>query len=78
MTSPRWISAKKVAARYGTGEKWPWHQQKIDPRFPKGVRFSNGMTRWHVGLLDQYDKALVASGNHGSNKQANWHTEVFS
>ena len=56
--SPKWIPAKEVAARYGTGEKWPWHQQKIDPRFPKGVRFTNGMTRWQVALLDEYDKAL--------------------
>ena len=59
MASPKWIPAKEVAARYGTGEKWPWHQQKIDPRFPKGVRFTNGMTRWQVALLDEYDKALT-------------------
>ena len=58
MASPKWIPAKEIAARYGTGEKWPWHQQKIDPRFPKGVQFTNGMTRWQVALLDEYDKAL--------------------
>ena len=45
MAELKWLPAKDVAARYGTGEKWPWYQQKNDPNFPRGVRFSNGMTR---------------------------------
>jgi predicted DNA-binding transcriptional regulator AlpA len=59
MTQPKWITAKEVATRYGTGNKWPWHQQRFDPRFPKGVRFSNGMTRWSATQLDTYDATLA-------------------
>jgi|TARA_B110000879_G_C11128199_1_gene494820 predicted DNA-binding transcriptional regulator AlpA len=59
MTQPKWINAKQVAVRYGVSDKWPWHQQKNDPRFPRGVRFSNGMTRWSAEQLDAYDNTLA-------------------
>ena len=60
MTPTKWMPAKEVAARYNTGEKWPWHQQKADPRFPKAVKFSNGMTRWNADQLDEYDEQLLS------------------
>ena len=59
MAELKWLPAKDVAARYGTGEKWPWYQQKNDPNFPRGVRFSNGITRWSTEQLDRYDRALI-------------------
>jgi predicted DNA-binding transcriptional regulator AlpA len=59
MSDTKWLPAKQVAQRYGTSEKWPWHQQKKDPRFPKGIRFSNGMTRWSRDALDAYDGTLI-------------------
>lgn len=60
MNSPKWITAQQVAERYSVNNKWPWHQMKRDPLFPKGVRFSNKMTRWNTADLDTYDAALSA------------------
>lgn len=60
MKNHKWLQAKEVAERYGTGEKWAWHIQKKDARFPKGIRFSNGMTRWSAAQLDEYDAQLEA------------------
>ena len=54
--SKEWFSAKSVKDRYDTSEKWVYHQQKNDPDFPKGVKFSDGMTRWSRKQLDEYDK----------------------
>jgi len=60
MNSPKWITARQVAARYGVNDKWAWHQMRRDPQFPKGVRFSNKMTRWNTADLDTYDATLSA------------------
>jgi predicted DNA-binding transcriptional regulator AlpA len=60
MTQTKWITARQVAIRYGVNSKWPWHQMKRDTRFPRGVRFSNKMTRWNTAELDEYDAALSA------------------
>ena len=60
MNSPKWITARQVAARYGVNNKWAWHQMRRDPHFPKGVRFSNKMTRWNTADLDTYDATLSA------------------
>ena len=60
MTPPKWINARQVDIRYGVNDKWAWHQMKRDPHFPKGVRFSNKMTRWNTADLDAYDAALSA------------------
>ena len=51
----KWYDAKGVGERYSAGPKWVYHVQKNDPCFPKGVRFSNGMTRWSADCLDKYD-----------------------
>lgn len=51
-----WLTAKSVGLRYEVNDKWVWKQQKRDPEFPQGVRFSNGMTRWSTDLLDEYDR----------------------
>ncbi len=59
MKNQKWLPAKDVAERYGVGDKWPWHQQRKDPRFPRGIRFSTGMTRWSSEQLDNYDRELV-------------------
>ena len=58
-----WLTAKSVGLRYDVNEKWVWRQQKRDPKFPQGVRFSNGTTRWSAKRLDEYDhqKAGVAA-----------------
>jgi len=50
-----WLTAKSVGLRYDVNEKWVWRQQKRDPKFPQGVRFSNGTTRWSAKRLDEYD-----------------------
>lgn len=50
-----WLTAKSVGLRYEVNDKWVWKQQKRDPKFPQGVRFSNGMTRWNADSLDEYD-----------------------
>ena len=50
-----WLTAKSVGLRYDVNEKWVWRQQKRDPQFPQGVRFSNGTTRWSAKRLDEYD-----------------------
>ena len=60
MNSPKWITARQVAARYGVNDKLAWHQMRRDPHFPKGVRFSNKMTRWNTADLDTYDATLSA------------------
>ena len=60
MNSPKWITARQVSARYGVNDKWAWHQMRRDPHFPKGVRFSNKMTRWNTADLDTYDATLSA------------------
>ncbi len=51
----KWLTAKQVGDRYGTSEKWPWYMQKQDNTFPRGTRFSNGMTRWNIDELNAYD-----------------------
>lgn len=56
--TPKFLSAKDVARRYGTSSKWPWYQQKIDPTFPNGIKISEGMTRWSVEHLEAYDESL--------------------
>jgi len=60
MNSPKWITARQVAARYGVNDKWAWHQMRRDPHFPKGVRSSTKMTRWNTADLDTYDATLSA------------------
>ena len=39
MAELKWLPAKDVAARYGTGEKWPWYQQKMTPTFHEASGF---------------------------------------
>ena len=59
MAQQRWYTAKGVGMRYDTGPKWVWHQMKKDPRFPRGVRFSGGMTRWNEEDLAAYDDLII-------------------
>ena len=64
MTQKKFLSAASVGQRYETGPKWVWHQMKNDPRFPKGVRFSGGMTRWSEDDLAAYDQIVLSENNH--------------
>ena len=57
-----WLTAKAVGLRYNVNEKWVWRQQRRDPKFPQGVRFTNGMTRWNAACLDEYDRQ-ISGGN---------------
>ena len=56
MAQKKWYDAKGVRERYSTEPKWVFYMQKSDPKFPQGVRFSNGMTRWNADCLDEYDR----------------------
>ena len=56
MAQKIWYDAKGVGERYSAGPKWVYYIQKNDPKFPQGVRFSNGMTRWNADRLDEYDR----------------------
>lgn len=63
MAQKIWYTAKGVGKRYDTSPKWVYHMQKIDPRFPKGVRFSGGMTRWSEEQLEHYDEQVALEQN---------------
>jgi predicted DNA-binding transcriptional regulator AlpA len=55
MAQAKWLTAAQVGARYGVCNKWVYAVQRRDPSFPRGVRFTNGTTRWSVEALDAYD-----------------------
>ena len=59
MTQHTWLTDKQVGLRYNTSPKWVWYHQKRDPRFPRGVKFSNGMTRWLASALEAYDATVA-------------------
>lgn len=60
MMSNVWLDANMVAKRYGAGAKWVWYKMRTDPNFPKGIRFSAGMTRWNLEQLNQYDELMLS------------------
>ena len=56
MAQKVWYDAKGVGERYSTSSKWVYHIQKTDPKFPQGIKFTGGMTRWSAHSLDEYDR----------------------
>lgn len=57
----KWLQDKELAARFGLGRSTVWVRAKIDPDFPKPKKISNGLSRWHLDEIVEFEKKLKNS-----------------
>ena len=55
------ISRKAVMQRLGCGRTSLWRIEKTDPRFPRPVRFGDGLERFDEDEVDKFVEALKAN-----------------
>jgi len=56
-TTPAWLSAKQVAARYGVTVSTVWRWNSEQQGFPHPRRLSGNCTRWDLNELQQWERA---------------------
>lgn len=59
--SRKWLRDTDLATRYHTGRSTIWVRAKNDPEFPKPKKISNGMTRWDLDEVLEFEKNLKNS-----------------
>ena len=59
--SKKWLKDQELAERFGLGRSTIWVRAKVDPKFPKPKKISNGLSRWDLDEILEFENNLKNS-----------------
>lgn len=60
--SKTFITDAEIAKIYGVSRQTVWRWARLDPKFPKTIKLSAGVSRWKLSELEAWEQSKVIGG----------------